>query len=54
VKDESTDRKKEVKDQRYDESSHEDDDESHNSSWLESCGHEKLETPGLGNGPKFV
>ena len=27
---------------------------SHNSSWLESYGHEKLETPGLGNGPKFV
>ena len=22
---------------------------SHNSSWLESYGHEKLETPGLGN-----
>jgi hypothetical protein len=27
---------------------------SHNSSRLESYGHEKLETPGLGNGPKFV
>jgi hypothetical protein len=27
---------------------------SHNSSWLESYFHEKLETPGLGNGPKFV
>jgi hypothetical protein len=27
---------------------------SHNSSRLESYGHEKLETPGLGNGHKFV
>jgi hypothetical protein len=27
---------------------------SHNSSRLESYGHEKLENPGLGNGPKFV
>jgi hypothetical protein len=27
---------------------------SHNSSRLESYGHEKLETIGLGNGPKFV
>ena len=27
---------------------------SHNSSRLESYGHEKLETLGLGNGPKFV
>jgi hypothetical protein len=27
---------------------------SHNFSRLESYGHEKLETPGLGNGPKFV
>jgi hypothetical protein len=27
---------------------------SHNSSRLESYGHEKLETSGLGNGPKFV
>jgi hypothetical protein len=27
---------------------------SHNSSQLESYGHEKLETLGLGNGPKFV
>jgi hypothetical protein len=27
---------------------------SHNSSRLESYGHEKLETPGLGNVPKFV
>jgi hypothetical protein len=27
---------------------------SHKSSRLESYGHEKLETPGLGNGPKFV
>jgi hypothetical protein len=27
---------------------------SHNSSQLESYGHEKLENPGLGNGPKFV
>ena len=25
----------------------------HNSSWLESYGHEKLETLGLGNAPKF-
>jgi hypothetical protein len=27
---------------------------SHNSSRLESYGHEKLENLGLGNGPKFV
>jgi hypothetical protein len=27
---------------------------SHNSSWLESYDHEKLENLGLGNGPKFV
>jgi hypothetical protein len=27
---------------------------SHNSSRLESYGHEKLENPSLGNGPKFV
>jgi hypothetical protein len=27
---------------------------SHNSSRLESYGHEKLENPGLGNGPKVV
>jgi hypothetical protein len=26
---------------------------SHNSSQLESYGHENLENPGLGNGPKF-
>ena len=26
---------------------------SHNSSQLENYGHEKLENPGLGNGPKF-
>jgi hypothetical protein len=27
---------------------------SHTSSQLENYGHEKLENPGLGNGPKFV